>query len=100
VGFAVELTLENPGPEPRQVRVPKGMLFEVQDPQLHVQNLVSARDYEFALDPYSTITVVVDAYCANKSLAPPSLTPMNVTPFVMLADPTSQQDVWQFFSPR
>jgi len=100
VGFTVELTLENPGPERRQVRVPKGMLFEVQDPRLHVQNLVSARDYEFALDPYSAITVVVDAYCANKDFAPPRRTPMNVTPFVMRADATSQHEVWHFFSPK
>lgn len=96
--FKVEITLQNPGLRAIDVVVPSGMLFEVQNPTLRVQNLLVSKDYPLTVPARSTITVQIDCFCANKPYYPPQNTPMNVTPFLVRANLNSQEATWEYFS--
>jgi hypothetical protein len=98
--FEVELVLENPGRDETKVVVPQGMVFENVDPRSRVQNLLAARPYTFVVPAGSTVTVVVDAYCANSSLSPPKNATMRVTTFATIPTLSSQRDAWDYFNAR
>jgi hypothetical protein len=100
VSFQVELTLENPGFEEVKVNIPKGLLFECIAPRERVQNLMAARSYTFVVPAGSKLDVIVEAFCANRSFAPPQGAPMRVTPFMPAASLNSQREVWDYFDAR
>jgi len=96
--FKVDITLRKPGHRTINVVVPRGMLFEVQNPALRIQNLLVTKDYSLTIPARKTITVEIDCYCANQPYSPPQNTPMNVTPFIVQATLDSQQATWDYFS--
>jgi hypothetical protein len=100
MGFKVDITLENPGLSQVVVTIPQGSLFETRDPLQNVQNLVAARDYKFVVEPLSSVSVVLDAYCANSSFAAPHKTPLRATPFHAASALNSQSQVWDYFTGR
>lgn len=98
MSFKVAITLENPRAQRIEVTIPRGMLFEAQDPRHHVQNLVVSKDYQLVVPPRSSVTVQIECFCANQSFAPPRNTAMNVTPFFTKGALRSQQETWQYFA--
>src|SRR5437879_5404574 len=91
--YWIDVRLENGTTIPQTILIPKGTVFEVQDPNTRAQCLVVMRDTPVTIPP-GVHTVKVPGYCMNRDLSAPSLTPGQLTNFRMVAPFGSQEDVW------
>jgi len=97
-GTDVDLDVTNNGTQPITVRVPRGLAFEVDTPNLGVQCVVAETNQEFVLQPGERRHINVPGYCANEHFSGPGVMPMMVTPYKTSSELTTQDMVWDHFA--
>jgi len=78
--FNVTMKLTNPTNAEQIVSIPRGTILEPDKAHLTDQSAVIAKDYIFRLNPNETRSVLLEAECWNRHLAPPKGTPGKLTP--------------------
>ena len=96
--YKVTLKLRNETDKDVVCLVPKGQIFENRETETGRQNLAAARDYRVIVPARSRLTVELDAFCANQSMASPNGSPGRTTIFRIARAFESQQDLWSIMS--
>ena len=98
--FKLQMTLRNPGTQPRRVVIYGGTVFEVEDPTSRVQNLVATDQTVVTIPPGQSQAIEIDTWCLNQPFAPPRNTPMRATLLATSQSYRDQQDLWDAMGKR
>lgn len=94
--YAAIISMENLTDQNIEFVIPKGQVFENQEPQSGRQNLAAARERKEILPARSSYDLKVEAHCMNRDLSGPDGSPGNITIFKIRNDKfEGQEEVWQ-----
>ncbi|HWT00052.1 MAG TPA: hypothetical protein VN256_07385 [Pyrinomonadaceae bacterium] len=94
--YAAIISLENLTDQNVDFVIPKGQVFENQEPQSGRQNLAAARERKETVSARASYDLRVEAHCMNRELSGPDGSPGNITIFKIRNDKfEGQEDLWQ-----
>jgi len=96
--WTIEIKLKNEDNEQHRLTIPKGHVFEKKSIGTGIQNVAAAHDYPVVLPPRSEIAMVIEVFCINQHLSPPSGS-YNLTCFKISKSFANQQDLWSIMQP-
>jgi hypothetical protein len=101
VNYVAVISMENLTDQDIDFVIPKGQVFENQEPKSGRQNLATAKEQKETLLAQTSYNLTVAAHCMNKNLSGPNGSPGNITIFKIRDDTfEGQEELWQSVNDR